>query len=277
MQLITISDETKKCMAMLPAGYEALSEMAPSEQKFLVELILQHKPKKVLEVGIAAGSSSVLMLQALQYLKHEFSFHSVDYYEKYYRNKLKNSGFLLEFYPTLLEKRNLYTGGYVYNFLHTIGHDIDFCLIDTKHSLPGELLDFIMVLPYLKKNALIVLHDTNLHALHLPNHLCNNLLISALSGTKYVQKDYENTYYLEVEKLSCKKYFPNISAVKLADNQQENIWDVFNLLTQKWLYLPNHNDLQVFQTCLTKHYDNYLQEYFKKVVIYQQNRLSESH
>ena len=40
-----------------------------------------------------------------------------------------------------------------------IGSDIDFLILDTLHIVPGEILDFLVCLPYLTKDAIVVLHD----------------------------------------------------------------------------------------------------------------------
>ncbi|EHV5187814.1 hypothetical protein K0T41_001250, partial [Campylobacter jejuni] len=39
------------------------------------------------------------------------------------------------------------------------------CIIDTMHSYPGEALDFLFVLPYLSKNAVVIMHDLTFHIL----------------------------------------------------------------------------------------------------------------
>lgn len=43
--------------------------------------------------------------------------------------------------------------------IEEIGNGIDFVILDTMHALPGELLDFISLYPYLDKRAVIVFHD----------------------------------------------------------------------------------------------------------------------
>ena len=45
------------------------------------------------------------------------------------------------------------------NFLEDIGKDIDLCFIDTTHCSPGEFLDYLQVLPFMKRNGIIVIHD----------------------------------------------------------------------------------------------------------------------
>ena len=48
-------------------------------------------------------------------------------------------------------------------YLEEIGGDIDFLILDTVHSMPGEMLDFLAALPYLSSNAIVILHDITLN------------------------------------------------------------------------------------------------------------------
>ena len=59
-----------------------------------------------------------------------------------------------------MDKWTLYTGGITPEFIENIGSCIDFAFIDTKHVTPGEMLDWLMVLPFLKNESIVVFHDT---------------------------------------------------------------------------------------------------------------------
>ena len=59
-----------------------------------------------------------------------------------------------------MNKWTLYIGTLTSQVIETIGNDIDFAFIDTMHITPGELLDWLMVLPFLKEEAIVVFHDT---------------------------------------------------------------------------------------------------------------------
>ena len=57
---------------------------------------------------------------------------------------------------------------------------------------PGELLNFIEVLPFLKENAIIVLHDVILHFDRTIKFYPSNIyLISAIHGDKVMCKNYD--------------------------------------------------------------------------------------
>jgi predicted O-methyltransferase YrrM len=254
--------------------YIHFSEMAPSEQKFLNDLILRFQPKKALEIGIAAGSSSVILLNALQNTANN-NLISVDYATQYYRDSTKKSGFIVAEYPLLKEKWRLYTGGLVSNFIEEIGDNIDFCFIDTMHSMPGEVIDFLSVFPFLKENATVVLHDTSLHTWgEWPDAIATNLLASALSGEKVVLKDFDKIFFHHIMGKNIEVPFSNIAATILDKNQKERIWDIFNLLTQKWAYMPTPDDLNSFRSILENYYAPLYLEYFDNVVNYQKKLIS---
>ena len=129
---------------------DGLSEMTFSERAFLSGAIRKFKPKKILELGVAAGASSAIILNAIQDLEGA-ALYSIDYSAEYYRKKEKKSGYIVkEKYPELANKWKLYTGGPACHFLDEIGNDIDFCLLDTTHYLPGEISDFFNDSPFPK-------------------------------------------------------------------------------------------------------------------------------
>ncbi|MDD3772988.1 MAG: glycosyltransferase, partial [Weeksellaceae bacterium] len=138
-------------------------EMQETEAEFVKNLIRKYKPIKLLEVGVAAGSCCAIMLKEVKHNLNSSVF-GIDYRSLYYRNEKKKTGWVVEeVFPELKNKLRLYTGGLAALHLDQIGKDIDFCILDTRHVLPGELLDFLMVLPFLKNGAICVVHDTNLH------------------------------------------------------------------------------------------------------------------
>ena len=97
----------------------------------------------------------------------------------------------------------MYTGNTTAAFIEEIGNNIDFAFIDTAHVMPGEVLNMIEILPFLKKNAIIAFDDID-HQVResLFNvsdfYPCNNLLFSVLRGKKiiYNQKNNNNWSYM---------------------------------------------------------------------------------
>ena len=155
--------EPKKILDKIAQGE---SEMTEWQLGFLCGLIKQKKPKKILEIGVAAGGTTAVILNCVAQLDLDTEVFSIDINEKLYSDNTKDTGYLTEECISYLPKkvsRTLYTGGISVEFLDKIGKEIDFLILDTMHILPGELLDFLACLPYLSKNCVGVLHDVVLH------------------------------------------------------------------------------------------------------------------
>lgn len=251
------------------------SEMATEERAFVLEMIQKHKPKKILSVGIAAGANEAMILDFLERENRlsETQFFSIDYSPTYYRNENKPSGFLVALcVPHLQKYWNLYTGGFAANHLDKVGTDIDFCIIDTVHTAPGEALDFLMVLPYLSQNAVVIMHDLTYHFFDGGTHEFSNIcsvLFNAYNGKKSYPSPYFFTQKEAPKGLSV--IFQNIGACVLSDNQMDknNVESYFRVLNLPWYYMPNNEDLSVARAHFIKHYGEYFGEYFDKILEYQ--------
>lgn len=235
-EIITSTEEEKKILNDLHTDFSQHIEMADYEYNFLNSLILRKKPKKILELGVSEGGSSALILNAIKDFDDSFLY-SIDYRENNYRFQDKKNGYYMNEYPKLKKKWKLFLGGLALNFLDEIGDGIDFCLIDTRHSNPGEILDFLMVFPYLKENATVVFHDIKLQYLnlkyktdlsHLQNQFTNNMLISTINGKKVIP------FLIQEEEPK----FSNIGGIELNTQLiKSDCWDIFNLLTVRWEYI----------------------------------------
>lgn len=128
--------------------------MIPELHAFICGLIRKHKLKKILEVGVFHGASSVVYLQAIKTLKLNAKLYLVDI-AKDTPAATKVQQWALH----LVDPWTLHYGRNVSAYLDTIGDDIDFCILDTNHFMPGEVLNFLCVLPYLKDGAIVVLDD----------------------------------------------------------------------------------------------------------------------
>ena len=193
------------------------SEMTEHEQQFLRTILKNKQPKKVLEIGMSAGGTTVLLLEELA---RETILYSVDINEFHYRDKQRKSGFIAdEFYDRKLHAEWIkLTGKDISFFIEQIGSDIDFVILDTVHRLPGGVLDFVTILPYLNNDACIIIHDIGLHALYklksgknTPMHKQHcyscSLLYSAINSE--IKISYGN------------KIIPNIGCIEI---NKQNVW-----------------------------------------------------
>ncbi len=230
-------------------GIEGFSEMSFIQRAFFNGLIRYYKPKKIVEVGVSAGGSAAIILNAIKDID-DAKLYSLDYNERYYRNSDYETGFIVgEKFPHLKSKWELYAGAVSSALIDNVGSDIDMVLLDSVHLNPGEILDYLAVLPYLKKNAIVVLHDTQFHTMNqwkgMHNSNTNCMLFSSLSGTKLYPKS---------ENLGLG--LPNIGAVILDDDAMSRALDIFCLLTIKWAYLPINKDNNDILILFRKHYSD---------------------
>ena len=244
-----------------------ISEMTSSERFFLNGMIRKIKPKKILEIGVAGGGSSAIILNAIKD-DPDAHLYSIDFAKHYYRDSSKEVGFIVyEEFKTFLPQYTLFKDILAASCLDEIGNDIDFCLLDTTHCLPGEIIEYLTVLPYMKKNGIIVIHDTALHTVKLddlwsekgkfskddnfakrsirtgdplPDVCC--ILFSCIKGEK-------------IEPIETEHQFQNIGAVRLANDAICDAESIFNLLTLPWAHMPYcHDDLKVIEKIFKKNY-----------------------
>lgn len=233
-------------------------EMTHFESGFLCGLLKRERPKKILEVGVAAGGTSAVLLKSISMLNLNAKLYSVDLCHKYYANPSLDVGYIVnETVPDLIPNWKLFTGNIVSEYLEEIGPDIDFCILDTMHTLPGELLDFLCVFPYLKRDAVVVLHDTALHFLSPEFSLCyaTQVLMSVVVADKIYPCDIQN-----IENI------PNIGAFKINSNTYRYIENVFYGLRMPWSYIPDDISLMRFDKFFEKYYNEHLYDIFRQAV-----------
>lgn len=247
-----------------PKG-EREPEMSESQSAFLCGIIKTYRPKKILEVGIAGGATTAIILQALEDLGEPYEMHSVDLKEKFYRDSRFLTGFLAEFakekiFGELHGAHKFHLGKVLPQVIDEIGDGIDFVILDTAHSMPGEGLDFLAVLPYLKDNAIIVLHDVIFHqwAFNAPQAIATGILFSAATAEKFLN-------FLPDDQSDPIRY-PNIAAFKINEQTAENIDNVFLSLVLRWSYLPSAQELIIYCQHYRRFYSVELCEIFQEAI-----------
>ena len=218
---------------------EGRPEMEPSELGFLCGLLRKFRPKKLMEVGIAAGGTSVVICDCVQKLGIETELYFVDLGERYYRDETKSSGYLLDECHIGVNYTRL-LGQVVASRLEEIGHGIDFLILDTMHIMPGENLDFLACLPYMKEGAIVVLHDTALHLReNFKNAFATSILFQTVTGCKFINN--QDSY-------------PNIAAFQVTEDTYRYVSDVFAGLMIPWQYMPEEKQLLAYERKLSQHY-----------------------
>jgi hypothetical protein len=104
--------------------------------------------------------------------------------------------------------------------------------------------------------------------------ITNNLLISSISGKKYLQGNFTK---------SGRFSFPNIAAIKMRHDTKSNVFEIFNLLTIKWTYFPAARQQKEILSWVEKYYGDtdvdvegggYYINYLKDVFVYQEKLLA---
>lgn len=234
------------------------AEMTEWQSAFLCGLIKAYRPKKIVEVGVAAGGTTAILLNCFSMLKLDSELHSIDISEKYYKDRNKETGYLAEEAKEILNyqvKHNKYFG-VLPEYLADIGDDIDFLILDTMHVLPGEILDFLACFPKMKKGGCIVLHDIILnHLSEIDDSYATKVLLSSVVGEKIICQG-DSTPYLS----------PGIGAFLITDDTKKYIENVFSALTITWKYIPDSNQLKIYRDYYSRYYENCLVEEYDDAV-----------
>lgn len=136
--------------------------VAPDELTFFQQKIVEHRPKKFIEIGTASGLSGGFIAQFMDENGGE-KFTTVDHDNTFFGDPTKPNGFLL---------REIYTGSGVVIEDHTfkVAPDIpsfldnyEMAFVDANHQHPWPLLDTLCVYPFLTGPKLVFEHDLDLY------------------------------------------------------------------------------------------------------------------
>lgn len=219
------------------------SEMKDSELGFLCGLIKKCKPQKIVEVGIAAGGTTAVILNCIEKLELNCEMYSVDLSKKYYRDERKETGFLVnETRGNKQDRHRFMLGKVLPEWIDEIGDGIDFLILDTMHVLPGEVIDFLVAFPYLKSDATVVLHDTVFqHIWKYKSGIATSVLFQSVAAKKILNNQNE---------------YPNIAAFQINSDTEKYIQDVFNSLIIPWEYIPDNSQIEQYIKIYEKYYSD---------------------
>lgn len=241
------------------------SEMTYKERAFLHGIIRKTKPMTVVELGVSAGGSACVILNAMRDIDGA-KLYSFDYSSVWYRDAGKadgrKTGFLVDqIVPELKHKWELYTGGVPCKYLdeHLPDGGIDVCLLDTAHSNPGEHLNILEILPFMKQNGIVIYHDTAYHCTDMRRAHCTTCCVSinSLNGKRI---------HLGSEKMAG---LPNIGAIILDKNFENMLIALFSNLSLPWAYRITDYDFIEMFAHFSKYYSrDLLQIYLYYYVFY---------
>jgi hypothetical protein len=255
---------------IIPAEILRHSEMTASERSFVENLVRHFKPAHILEIGVSAGGSSVVLLEAVKNMPNT-TVTSIDTREKWYRDPSFSTGFLVDkLYPGGgggNPQWTLISGKDPVEVMESLGLTFDFMLLDTVHVHPIEFLNFLTALPYMSDNAVVVLHDIALYCGGIGNGkahldvfprtpLTCKLLFDSVTAWKFELPD---------DDYPRPQYFPNIGAFQLSPDTWKYIRDLFSMLRFPWGAYPEK--LPEIQSVIEKYYNEECLSLFQKAVV----------
>ena len=141
-----------------------------SRYKYLFKLILNQKPKTILEIGVYKGKRSIEMVDLAQCLNKQIIFYGFDMFEEITKRKIKDElsknplskdqilNKLKYLFPKA--KINLIKGNTIKTLKNfNIKKKIDFIFIDGGHSINTIKKDWQNVKKLIHKNSLVVFDD----------------------------------------------------------------------------------------------------------------------
>ena len=237
-------------------------EMTDEERRFINGLIMFYQPKSVLEIGVSAGSGTLNLLNSLNNTDNtDWTLYSIDNATQVWHDPdLAMGCYAIEKYSDLLNNKwHLITGKDPADVMERIDTQFDFCIIDSDHRHPVEILNFISVLPRLRDGAIVVLHDISLYENdHNPLFYymaAPRLLFSVICADKYVPQfsGYDTTS-------------PNIAAFQVNDDTRKYCRNLFDILFFPWYRSIATKTYQNIRILIKKEYATELLDYFDESV-----------
>ena len=226
------------------------SQMWDNQKEFLNGVIRKFRPKKIVEIGVAEGGGTCVILNAI-YDIEDAHLYSIDLSDSPDIGKCVRNLF-----PQLMNKWTLFTGNVAAKYIEQIGKDIDMVFIDSAHYEPGEILDFLIILPFLKEGAIAGFHD-----------IANQITNDENSRNEWAP-------YIIFNLIRGRPYFPsgntrlkhNIGIKILELNQKKYHHDYCRALGGQWQYFPKEKHIELFVEHFKKYYDNDCSMIFNETV-----------
>lgn len=243
-------------------------EMSIFESAFLLKLLDQAKPLKILEIGLAAGGTSVMLLQNTAANQEIYG---IDIAESYYRNPAEKAGYLIGRHCSKeqIERYHIYLGMDPLYRMQEFGPDMkfDFVILDTSHVLPGELLTFFVIYKYLHTGCIVVLHDLLLNfakfdqkSLWYRRHAyATNVLFTAIGSRRKLLPAYDKA---------------NIGAFIVDEQTEDNLEASFMALSQTWATTPEPEVLEDYFKYFKSAYSPHCANYFHNCMLAQPKLVS---
>lgn len=206
----------------------ATGYVSGADAEFLADMVAAHQPRTIVELGVAAGASSAVLLYALDQLPlaEARALYSCDVRPTCYFDEAYETGQACrEMYP---EPRARWHREFEMDArgVRTLlpAASVDLTFIDANHSHPWPLLDLLHVSAFAKPGSWVVLHDVDL-PIHHPEH--------QVFGPRWLFQAWP------FNKVKGVGQWVSIAAVQLPDDPARLVPTALSLLTKPWEQAPS--------------------------------------
>jgi len=195
---------------------------------FLIEMVTKHAPATMVEIGVASGVSSAVLLYALDRLPDipgGRRLYSCDIHPACYFDATHATGeAVASMYPRPRTEWILDTNIDTRRLSQTMApSSVELAFIDANHYHPWPLLDLLHTTVLLRPGAWVILHDTNLP---IVSPECS------VWGAKWLFDEWP------FEKIAGAGAARNIGAVKLPADLRRLIPFAASLIERQWEFAP---------------------------------------
>ncbi|ORU00537.1 hypothetical protein D081_1060 [Anaerovibrio sp. JC8] len=186
--------EVYKSLPDYRTKYDTNVSATPSQLCFLMGLIKNYifkdgtRINRVVEVGIYRGVSALYMLKAgtifnSQYHQYDIEVEKSDFYGEVVKKEASSDE---------LKHWSFMNGMTTFDIENILSEKekIDMIFIDGAHAHPYPLIDLIMLLPYMRNDAIVCFHDVEFY--NRPGELGGAYMYSGWHGEKYLNQCVKN-------------------------------------------------------------------------------------
>lgn len=234
-------DLAQKAADLVPPKWVG-GNISEYDVRFLSGLVNFARPRTLVEIGVASGWSSAVILNRLKQThgSDSFQLNAIDLFEDFYLDaKYKTGHAVTELVPDLKSNYNLLTGRIAPDAMADVGK-VDFSFIDAHHYHPWTTLDFLAVLPFMEKGRWVAFHDINLCTIERHKHTNR--------GPFYMFHLWQDT------KLQSTQNPSMIGAVLLERQPHQYLRDILEILHTPWELSLEESDLQSFSNFVGIHF-----------------------
>jgi len=227
--------------------------VAVDELEFLQDLIVQHRPGRLIEIGMASGLSTGFLARFLSENGGQLLV-SIDHDDTFFGDPTKHNGFLVpEIYPGGSTDVQLVKFCTSLDLNHVPGK-FDLAFVDANHQHPWPAIDTLALYPRMSGPRLVVHHDLRLFSKQ-------DVMFGI--GPKYLFDQFESTH-----RIRSNANDGNVFAVDLSMDQASFESLMADLLKLPWSLrgpLPQAT-VDKIRTMLAESYSKSFLEHFDRVV-----------